>query len=93
MAKGVTMKKRFTEEQIIKAIKRFEAGENYKDICREMGIANQTFYHWKSKFSGMEVSDAKKLRELETQNAKLKRMLSEAMMTIEDLRFVNSKNW
>jgi putative transposase len=64
------MKKRFTEEQIIKTLKRAEAGEGYKELCRELGIANQTFYAWKAKFSGMEVSDAKKLRELEAENAK-----------------------
>lgn len=87
------MKKRFTEEQIIKAIKRFEAGESYKDLCRELGIANQTFYAWRSKFGGMEVSDAKKLRELETENSQLKRMLADSMMTIDHLKAVNSKNW
>ena len=87
------MKKRFTEEQIIKSIKRHEAGENYHDICREMGVANQTFYAWKKKFGGMDVPDAKKLKQLESENSKLKRMLSDAMMTIDDLRFVNSKNW
>jgi len=87
------MKKRFTEEQIIKFLKRHEAGENYKDLCRELGVANQTFYAWKRKFGGMDVSDARKLKQLETENSKLKRMLSDAMMTIDDLRFVNSKNW
>jgi putative transposase len=87
------MKKRFSEEQIIKALKRAEAGENYKDLCRELGIANQTFYAWKAKFAGMEVSDAKKLRALETENTKLKRMVADAMMTIDDLKFINSKNW
>ena len=87
------MKKRFTEEQIIKFLKRHDAGENYKDLCRELGVANQTFYAWKRKFGGMDVSDARKLKQLESENSKLKRMLSDAMMTIDDLRFVNSKNW
>lgn len=87
------MKKRFTEEQIIKTLKRAEAGEKTNVLCRELGVAMQTIYAWKRKFGGMEVSDAKKLRELESENSKLKRMVADAMMTIDDLRFVNSKNW
>jgi putative transposase len=87
------MKKRFTEEQIIKVLKRAEAGEKPNDLCRELGVSMQTIYAWKRKFGGMEVSDAKKLRELEAENTKLKRMYSNAMMTIEDLKYINSKNW
>ena len=87
------MKKRFTEEQIIKTLKRSEAGEKTNDLCRELGVSMQTIYAWKKKFGGMEVSDAKKLRQLESENSKLKRMVADAMMTIDDLRFVNSKNW
>lgn len=87
------MKKRFTEEQIIKTLKRAEAGEKTNDLCRELGVSMQTIYAWKKKFGGMEVSDAKKLRQLESENSKLKRMVADAMMTIDDLRFVNSKNW
>ena len=87
------MKKRFTEEQIIKTLKRAEAGEVAKDLCREHGIAVQTFYAWKRKFGGMEVSEAKRMRELESENAKLKRMVADAMITIEDLKYINSKKW
>ena len=87
------MKKRFTEEQIIKTLKRAEAGEGAKDLCREHGIAVQTFYAWKRKFGGMEVSEAKRMRELESENAKLKRMVADAMITIEDLKYINSKKW
>lgn len=87
------MKKRFTEEQIIKTLKRLDAGEDVKMLCRELGVHMQTVYKWKTKFGGMEVSDAKRLRELEQENSKLKRMLADSMMTIEDLKFVNSKNW
>lgn len=87
------MKKRFTEEQIIKTLKRLDAGEDVKTICRELGVHMQTVYKWKSKFGGKEVSDAKRLRELEAECGKLKKMYSEAMMTIEDLRHINSKNW
>ncbi len=58
-----------------------------------LGVHMQTVYRWKTKFGGMEVSDAKRLRELEQENSKLKRMLADSMMTIEDLKYVNSKNW
>ena len=72
------MKKRYTEEQIIKAIKQYEAGAKVEDICRELGISNGTFYNWRSKYAGLEVNEAKRLRELEQENAKLKRLLGEA---------------
>ena len=87
------MKKRFTEEQIIKVLKRAEGGEKPGDLCRELGVSMQTIYAWKRKFGGMEVSDAKRLRELEAENSKLKRMVANLSMDIEDLKFVNSKNW
>lgn len=87
------MKKRFTEEQIIKTLKRLEAGEDIKTLCRELGIHMQTIYVWKRKFGGMEVSDARKLKSLEAENSKLKRMLANALMDNEDLRLINSKNW
>ena len=87
------MKKRFTEEQIIGVLKRLESGEELKAVCRDVGVHMQTIYVWKKKFGGMEVSDARKLRALEAENTKLKRMLANAMMDIEDLKFINSKNW
>ena len=87
------MKKRFTEEQIIGVLERIEAGEDVKSVCRDIGVHMQTIYVWKKKFGGMEVSEAKKLRSMETENAKLKRMLADAMITIEDLKFINSKNF
>ncbi|WES30180.1 IS3 family transposase [Varunaivibrio sulfuroxidans] len=74
------MKKRFTEEQIINILKEQEAGFSVKEITRRHGIAEQTFYRWKSKFGGMEASDAKRLRELESENAKLKKLLAETML-------------
>jgi len=67
------MKKRYTDQQIIKAIKKHEAGAKVEDICRDLGVSNGTFYNWRSKFAGMEVNEAKRLRELETENNKLKR--------------------
>lgn len=87
------MKKRFTEEQIIKILKRSEAGEEVKVLCRELGISIQTFYSWKRKFGGMEVSEAKRLRELETENSRLKRMVADLMLDNQMLKAVNSKNW
>ena len=73
-------RKRFTEEQIIKSLQRHEAGAKTPDICRELGIVEQTFYRWKSKYGGMDVSEAKRLRALEEENAKLKKLLAEEML-------------
>ncbi|MFN7684487.1 MAG: transposase [Oligoflexia bacterium] len=87
------MKKRFTEEQIIGVLKRLESGEDLKSVCRDVGVHMQTVYVWKRKYGGMEVSDAKKLRTLEAENTKLKRMLANAMMDIEDLKFLQTKNF
>lgn len=72
------MKKRFTESQIVATIKKQEAGMAVKDICREMGISDATFYNWKSKYGGMEASDVKRLKDLEAENAQLKSMYAEA---------------
>jgi len=85
------MKKRYTDEQIIKAIKKHEAGAKVEDICRDLGISNGTFYNWRSKFAGMEVNEAKRLRELETENNKLKRLLADKMLEVEAMKDVLSK--
>jgi putative transposase len=74
------MKKRFTESQIVAAIKKQEAGIAVKDICREIGISDATFYNWKSRYGGMEASDVKRMKELEAENAQLKSMYAEASM-------------
>lgn len=87
------MKKRYTDEQIISAIKKQEAGAKVEDICREYGIAHGTFYNWRSKFAGMEVNEAKRLRELETENNKLKRLLAEKLLENEAMKDVLSKKW
>lgn len=87
------MKKRYTEEQIISILKRLESGEDVKLLCREIGVHMQTIYAWRKKFGGMEVSDAKKLRALEAENQKLKRMVANLVMENDDLKFINSKNW
>ena len=87
------MKKRYTDEQIIRAIKEHEAGAKVEDICRDLGISNGTFYNWRSKFAGMEVNEAKRLRELETENNKLKRLLADKMLEVEAMKDVLSKKW
>ena len=84
---------KFTDEQIIGAIKQHEAGSKTLDICRKLGISEQTFYKWKSKFGGMDVSDAKRLRALEEENSKLKRLLAEAELDKAALKEVLSKKW
>jgi len=87
------MKARFTDEPIIKLLKEHEAGEGTADICRRYGISQATFYKYKSKYSGMEASDAKKLKALEAENSKLKKLLAETMLDVAMLRDVNSKKW
>jgi len=87
------MKKRFTDEQIISILKEQEAGERTADVCRRHGISQATFYKYKSRYGGMEPSDAKKLRALETENGRLKKLLAEQMLDNAMLRDVNSKKW
>lgn len=87
------MKKRYTEEQIIRAIKQHESGIKVDDICRDMGISSGTFYNWRSKFAGLEVNEAKRLRELEVENNKLKRLLAEKLLEVEAMKDVVSKKW
>ena len=74
------MKQRFSDEQIIQMIKEQEAGERTADLCRRYGISSATFYKYKSKYGGMEPSDAKRLRALEDENGKLKKLLAEQML-------------
>lgn len=81
-------KSRFTEEQIIGFLKQAEAGIPIKELCRKGGFSDATFYKWRAKFGGMEVSDAKRLKELESENAKLKKLLAEAHLDIHALKGV-----
>ncbi len=87
------MKKRYTEEQIIGAIKSHEAGRSTEDICRELGIAHGTFYNWRSKYAGLEVNEAKRLKSLELQNNQLKKLVGEQQLEITALKDVLSKKW
>ena len=86
-------KKRFTEEQIIQTLKEHEAGAKVADIIRRVGISEATFYNWRSKYGGLEVNEAKRLKELEAENTKLKKLLAETLMEKEALKDVLSKKW
>lgn len=81
-------KSRFSEEQIIGFLKQADAGMPIKELCRKGGFSDATFYKWRAKFGGMEVSDAKRLKELEGENAKLKKLLAEAHLDIHALKSV-----
>jgi putative transposase len=84
---------RFTEEQIIGILKEHEAGAKTADLCRKHGVSQATFFKWKSKFGGMEVSDARKLKALEDENRRLKKLLAETMLDVTMLKDLNSKKW
>jgi putative transposase len=86
-------KQRFTEEQIIGVLKEQEAGVKAADLCRKHGISEATFYNWKAKYGGMEVSEAKRLKALEDENAKLKKLLAEQMLDVAALRELLGKKW
>ena len=87
------MKKRFSEEQIIGFLREADAGMPVKELCRKHGFSQASYYLWKAKFGGMEVSDAKRLKALEAENAKLKKLLAEAMLEKEVTREVLRKKW
>jgi len=82
------MKKRFTDEQIIGFLKEAEAGTSVKELCRKHGFSDAAFYGWRSRFGGMEVADAARLRNLESENGRLKKLLAEAHLDIEALKSV-----
>jgi putative transposase len=89
-----TMKrKRFSEEQIIGVLKEHEAGAKTADLCRKHGISDATFYNWKSKYGGLDVSEARRLRALEGENAKLKKLLAEAHLDNAALKDLLTKKW
>ena len=84
-------KSRFSEEQIIRILGRVEAGELVKDVCREIGVAENTYYRWKAKYGGMSVSDARRLKELEVENRRLKAAVAELTLDKQALKDVLSR--
>jgi putative transposase len=87
------MKKRFTEEQIIGVLKEADGGAKVAELCRKHGISDATFYNWKAKYGSMTVSEAQRLKELEVENGKLKRLLAETMLDNAALKDVVSRKW
>ena len=84
---------RFSEEQIIGILREQEAGSPTADVCRKHGVSSATFYKWKGKYGGLEVSDARRLRALEDENAKLKKLLAETMLSNAMLKDINARKW
>lgn len=87
------MKKRYSEEQIIGFLKEADSGVPLKELCRRHGFSEASYYLWRSKFGGMDVSDAKRLKALEAENAKLKKLLAESLLEAEVVREVLRKKW
>ena len=87
------MKKRFSEEQIIGFLREAEAGLPVKELCRKHGFSEASYYLWRNKFGGMSVPDAKRLKELETENGRLKKLLAESMLENEVIKDVLRKKW
>jgi len=85
--------RRFTEEQIIGVLKEADAGAKTKDLCRKHGISEATFYNWNTKYGGMTVSEARRLRELEAENARLKKLLAEAELDKAALKDLLNRKW
>ena len=85
-------RKRFIEEQIVGILKEHEAGISVSDLCRKHGVSDASIYKWKAKYGGLEVSEAKRLKQLEDENGKLKKLLAEAMLDITMLKDIAAKN-
>ncbi len=87
------MKKRFSEEQIVKILQEAEIADTHREVIRKYNITEQTFYRWKKKYGGMSVTEVKRLKSLEAENAKLKKLLAEQMLVNEALKEVVEKKW
>lgn len=86
-------KSKFTEAQILKVLSSQEQGKKVSEICREFGISEPTFYNWKSRYGGMTLSELQRVKELETENARLKRLVADLSLDNQILKEVNSKKW
>ena len=86
-------RKRFSEEQIIAVLKEAEAGAKVAELCRKHGISDATFYNWKAKYAGMSVAELRRLRELEAENAKLKRIVADQVLDISALKDLLGRKW
>jgi putative transposase len=86
-------KSRFSEEQIVGVLKEAEAGVPMKDLCRRIGISDATFYHWKAKYGGLEVSETRLLRQLEEENGRLKKIVAQQALDLDALKVVLAKKW
>lgn len=86
-------RKRFTEEQIIAVLKEAEGGVPTAEVCRTHGISDATFYNWRRKYGGMDVSEARRLRQLEEENRRLKHLVADLTLDVQMLKAVNSKKW
>ena len=86
-------RRRFTEEQILAVLKDGEAGRKVADLCRTHGISEQTYYRWKSKYGGLELSELKRLKQLEDENRRLKHIVAEQTLDIQALKAVVEKKW
>ena len=89
----MSKKSRFTEEQIIRALKEVDAGAKVDEVTRRLGVTQTTFYRWKSKFGGMEVSDARRLKTLEDENRRLKQMVADLSLDLQAAKMVIRKKW
>ena len=89
----MSKKSHFTEEQIVRALKEVDAGAKVDEVCRRLGVTQTTFYRWKSKFGGMEVSDARRLRTLEDENRRLKQMVADLSLDLQAAKMVIRKKW
>jgi putative transposase len=87
------MKKQFTEEQIVRALTRLKKGERAVDLGRELGVSDKTLYNWRARYKDMTVNEAKRVRELESENYKLKKLVADLSLDIAILKEVNSKKW
>ena len=87
------MKKRYSEEQIIQILRQAERAGNIREVCRQQGVTEQTFYRWRKKYADMEVSDVKRLRELERENSRLKRLLADKELALDAMKDLLGKKW